>query len=137
MDITAQDGFKLGFLTRCAEEKLTGAELDARLDQVASFNKRATELVKLSPVTIGGGTAAGMIVGAGKTLAGALQMITAVPIAGSIIGGAGLGYGTAKMLEPALDDDELKAQELAATYKLYADKAKNRKKVRQYRLGRG
>jgi hypothetical protein len=137
MDITEQDAFKLGFLTRCAEEKLTGDSLEARLDQVASFNKRATELVKVSPVTVGGGTAADMVGSAGKSLVDAFQMITAVPIAGSIIGGAGLGYGTAKMLEPKLDDDELKAQELAATYKLYADKAKNRKKVRQYRLGRG
>jgi hypothetical protein len=39
------------------------------------------------------------------------------------------------MVEPRVDEDEMKAQELATTYKLYAEKAKNRKKLRQYRLG--
>jgi hypothetical protein len=41
MEINEQDAFKLGFLTRCAEEKLTGTELEARLDKIAAFNKAA------------------------------------------------------------------------------------------------
>jgi len=130
MEITAQEAFKLGFLARCAEEKLTGAALEARLEKIAEFNKQALDLAKWSPIDISG------LLGSGvkHTLAG-LSAIYATPPAAAIIGGSGLGYGAAKLLEPRIDDDELKAQELATTYRLYAEKAKNRKKLRQYRLG--
>jgi hypothetical protein len=134
MEITAQESFKLGFLARCAEEKLAGAELEARLEKIAEFNKRAagvSDLVNLSPINLGLGS---LLPAARMSLSGLAQLY-AVPPAAAIIGGAGLGYGAAKMVEPRVDDDEMKAQELATTYKLYAEKAKNRKKLRQYRLG--
>lgn len=133
MEITAQEAFKLGFLARCAEEKLAGAELEARLDKIAEFNKQAavSDLVNLSPINLGLGS---LLPAAQTTLSGLMQLY-AVPPAAAIMGGAGLGYGAAKMVEPRVDEDEMKAQELATTYKLYAEKAKNRKKLRQYRLG--
>jgi hypothetical protein len=137
MDLTAQDAFKLGFLSRCAEERLTGAALDARLEKAAAFNKAASgigDLVTFSPIQ-GTNAIAGAVGTGASTLWDAAKAITAVPVAGSILGGAGLGYGAAKMMEPTINDDELKAQELAATYKLYADKAKNRRKSRRYRQG--
>ena len=136
MDVTAQDAFKLGFLARCAEERLTGAALEARLEKVAEFNKAAAlgDLITFPAYNGTNAIASGLQSGA-HSLWDAATAITAVPIAGSILGGAGLGYGAAKMVEPNIDDDELRAQELAATYKLYADKAKNRKKVRGYRHG--
>jgi|688.fasta_scaffold536001_2 hypothetical protein len=131
MEITAQEAFKLGFLARCAEEKLAGAELEARLEKIAEFNKQAFDW---SPIDLSGGLSGLLSAGAKNTLAG-LAGIYATPIlAAGGVGGA-LGYGAAKMVEPRVDDDELKAQELATTYKLYAEKAKNRKKLRQYRLG--
>jgi hypothetical protein len=134
MEITAQEAFKLGFLARCAEEKLAGAELEARLEKIAEFNKQAAglaDLINLSPINLGLGSIGW---GARKSLAGLAQLY-AVPPAAAIMGGSALGYGAAKMVEPRVDDDEMKAQELATTYKLYAEKAKNRKKLRQYRLG--
>jgi xanthine dehydrogenase molybdopterin-binding subunit B len=134
MEITAQEAFKLGFLARCAEEKLAGAELEARLDKIAEFNKQAAglaDLVNLSPINFG----LGSLGGAATTTLSGLAQLYAVPPAAAIMGGAGLGYGAAKMVEPRIDEDEMKAQELATTYKLYAEKAKNRKKLRQYRLG--
>jgi hypothetical protein len=131
MEITAQEAFKLGFLARCAEEKLAGAELEARLEKIAEFNKRALDVAKWSPIDIG----LGSIGGAARKSLSALAQLYAVPPAAAIMGGAGLGYGAAKMVEPRVDEDEMKAQELATTYKLYAEKAKNRKKLRQYRLG--
>jgi hypothetical protein len=138
MDITPQDAFKLGFLARCAEEQLTGKALDARLEKVAAFNKGAFlgGLAKLSPVDL---TAAGAnLVGSGvkHTLAGLAALYSAPPAA-AILGGGALGYGTAKMVEPPIHDDEIKAQEIADTYKLYAEKAKARKKMRKYRTGAG
>lgn len=134
MDITPQDAFKLGFLARCAEERLTGAALDARLEKVAEFNKQATAggsdtpLFKWDPLSVG---AAGI----GKTLWDAATAAWAIPPAAAILGGGALGYGAAKMVEPEINEDDIKAQELAATYKLYAEKAKARRKLRNYRLG--
>ena len=120
MEITPKDAFKLGFLTRCAEEKLTGDALDARLTKVA--------LVSVSPLNFD----IGKLMGYG---AEAYSSVLAAPIAASILGGGALGVGAAKLVEPRIDDEEMKAQELATTYRLYAEKAKNRKKLRQYRTG--
>jgi len=139
MDITPQDAFKLGFLARCAEERLTGAVLNARLDKVAEFNKKAaggkptggSSVIKISPFEAGGGS----LSGAASTLWQGLSGLLAVPTAASIMGGGALGYGTAKMVEPNISEDDIKAQELAATYKMYAEKAKARRKLRNYRLG--
>lgn len=132
MGITEKEAFRLGFLARCAEEKLAGAALDARLEKAASFiEKAASSPVKFSPVDIGGSSLAA----GGKSLLDAAWGLLGLPYAGAIVAGGGLGYGTAKMLEPRVDEDEVKAQELMNTYKLYADKAKARKKVRQYRIG--
>jgi hypothetical protein len=139
MSVTEKEAFTLGFLTRCAEEGLTGEALTARLESVAKFNEKTAQnpVVKFSPLDLGPGqVASGIGSGASKLIDYGLA-VAALPIMGSIIGGSGLGYGAAKMVEPQINEDEIKAKELAATYKLYADKAKNRKKVRQYRLGHG
>jgi hypothetical protein len=132
MDITPQEAFKLGFLARCAEEQLTGKALDARLEKVAEFNKGAFlgGLAKWSPVDLGGLASSGLQ----NTVAG-LTALYSTPFAASILGGGALGYGTAKMVEPPVHDDEIKAQEIADTYKLYAEKARARKKMRKYRMG--
>jgi hypothetical protein len=132
MDITPQEAFKLGFLARCAEEQLTGSALDARLEKVAEFNKGAFlgGVAKWSPIDLGGLASSGLQ----NTVAG-LTALYSTPFAASILGGGALGYGTAKMVEPPVHDDEIKAQEIADTYKLYAEKARARKKMRKYRMG--
>lgn len=145
MEISDQDAFKLGFMARCAEEGLTGADLDARLDKVAEFNKTAAPgggggggggLIDLKPTTIGL-PGVSQIWNGGKASILAYLSALGVPFGASILGGSALGYGAGKMVEPVVDDDELRAQELATTYKLYADKAKQRKKLMQYRLRDG
>lgn len=146
MEISDQDAFKLGFMARCAEEGLTGADLDARLDKVAEFNKNAAKvpggggggggLIEFKPTTIGIPSAS-QIWDGGKTSLLAYLSALGVPFGASILGGSAIGYGAGKMVEPVVDDDEIRAQELATTYKLYADKAKQRKKLMQYRLRDG
>ena len=123
MEITEQDAFKLGFLTRCAEEKLTGAALDQRLEKAAAIKDWAPKW--LSPIAAG----------AADITSGYIAALT-LPFGASILGGSALGYGAGKMMEPTINDDEIKAQELAATYKLYADKAKSRRKAVKYRAKR-
>jgi hypothetical protein len=134
MDINEKDAFKLGFLARCAEEQLTGPALDARLEKVAELNKQAAGWTEYSPAkwSLPG---MDMLGAGGKALLGYAQALYAVPPALSILGGSAAGYGAAKMMEPQISDDEIRAQELADTYKLYAEKAKARRKVKQYRLG--
>lgn len=122
MEITPQEAFKLGFLARCAEEKLTGSALDARLEKVAELNKSASILPSWLP---GSGVA-------NDITAGYLALLS-LPFGASILGGSALGYGAGNLVEPQIHDDELKANELATTYKLYADKARNRRKAVRYR----
>jgi hypothetical protein len=131
MEITEQDAFKLGFLTRCAEEKLTGADLDARLEKVAELNKKAAWgdglLSSLGLSGIQGGLKDSLL---------AYGAALSIPFGASILGGSALGYGAGKMVEPTINDDELKTRELVDTYKLYADKAKSRRKAVKYRTKR-
>lgn len=108
--------FKLGFLTRCAEEGLIGEELTARLGRVAEFNEKTAGVV--GDIA----TAAGGIVG--------------LPVAASLLGGGALGYGAAKLTAPKLDEDEMKNQELINTYKVMAARARSRRKLREYRTAR-
>jgi hypothetical protein len=130
MDLTAQDAFKLGFLARCAEERLTGASLDARLEKVAEWTTKAGQIVSFNPFS-----GNNLITKGVETLGAGGKMLLAAPYAAAIVGGSGVGYGLGKMVEPQLNDDEIKSQELAATYKLYADKARARRKARKYRSG--
>lgn len=111
---TEKDAFKLGFLARCAEERLTGDALDTRIKQAAAFVKTSWDLIPTE-----GRYAAGLAMG--------------LPIAAGVLGGGALGYGMAKMQEPPLDDDEIKAKEIATTYRVLAERAKARRKLRQYR----
>jgi hypothetical protein len=111
-----KDAFKLGFLARCAEEGLTGDALDARIKSAEVLVKTGWDLIPSE-----GRYAAGLAAG--------------LPIAAGVLGGGALGYGLAKMQEPPLDEDEIKANEIATTYRVLAQRAKARKKLRQYRPG--
>jgi hypothetical protein len=126
MEITEQDAFKLGFLARCAEEKLTGQALEARLEKVAQFNKTAWGEGYL-PGTLRSGLRDSLL---------AYGAALSLPVAASILGGGAVGYGVGNMVEPRISEDEIRAKELADTYRLYADKAKNRRKSVKYRAQR-
>lgn len=127
MEITEQDAFKLGFLTRCAEEKLTGSALEQRIEKVAALNKAAWGEGLL------GSLGMAKLQGRLKDSLLAYGAALSIPFGASILGGSALGYGAGKMVEPTISDDEIKARELMDTYKLYADKAKSRRKAVKYR----
>ena len=107
MSDAAKDAFKVGFLTRCAEEGLTGELIGARLE---ALEKQGNDVLN-----------AGLTLGVG------------VPVGLSLLGGGVLGYGAARLAEPKLSDDDIKAQELAHTYRVYADRLKARRRATQYR----
>jgi hypothetical protein len=150
MDVDNKEAFKLGFLTRCAEEGLAPSEVSARLTTVAekiASAGLAGSLFWRTALPVGGvyaltqllrspqnaanvvNTAASGVDLAGR---GALALGTAAAGAG-LLGGGALGYGAAKLTEPNVTDEDIKKQELAETYRIYAERAKAKRRARRYR----
>lgn len=143
MDVTAKEAFRLGFLTRCAEEGLTGEALSARI--TAAGEKQAY----FWPIALGTGAAYALsrLLESGSNAATAASGLARVPEAlgrgalalggaagaAGLLGGSALGYGAAKMTEPEVSSDDIKQQELADTYRIYAERAKAKRKARKYR----
>jgi hypothetical protein len=116
MDVTEKEAFKLGFLQRCAEEQLTGSVLDWRIKAAESFVKSAAmQLPSLSDSFQ------------------ALGNVAYTPLMLATVGGGLAGHVAGKMTEPDVDEDDIKARELAAAYKAYAARAKTNRKLRLYR----
>lgn len=136
-DVSEKDAFKLGFLARCAEEQLVGAELETRIKRAGEKQSWAWPLLALAGAgAAGAGLGSGAVSGAGNLLSGYGALLGTAGAAG-LAGGAGLGYGLAHATTPRITDDEIRAQELAQTYRIYADRAraKNRAK-KKYRVAR-
>ncbi len=127
MDMTEKEAFRLGFVTRCAEEGLTGEQLAARIKSAAE-KKALIEYALPAAAVLGGAALMGPSTSAGVALG--------LPAAVGLGLGSGLGYGAAKVTEPPISDEDIKAQELADTYRLYAAKARANRKAHKYRVHR-
>lgn len=144
MDVTAKEAFRLGFLTRCAEEGLSGEALSRRIESAAN-EKQAW----FWPALAAGAGAWGLsrLLESGSNAANAARAALQVPEyagraaltlggtagAAGLLGGGALGYGAAKMTEPEVSSDDIKQQELAETYRIYANRARAKRKARKYR----
>jgi len=117
-DVDAKTAFKMGFLARCSEEGLTGADLDSRIEAVKQAD--LASILSGAKDVIGGG--AGLAIG--------------LPVAAGLIGGGVLGTGAAHLTDPRIDDETIKSQELANPYRAYANRLRSRKKALQYRPAR-
>lgn len=143
MDFTNYDpktAFKLGFLARCAEEGLAGENLDIRVKQALDWK---TWLA-------GAGLSAGLgalgslayavpkvvHTAATQVLPAAAGLAIGLPSAAGLLGGAALGYGAAKTTEPDISAEDIKNEELAATYRAYAARLRTRKKNYDYKSAR-
>jgi len=133
MDVTAKEAFRLGFLARCAEEGLTGEPLNARIKNAAEKQSWIIPALGLGATAVGG---LALARGGVRDLASGAGVMAGLIPAGGLLAGAGLGYGAAKMTEPNITDSDIKAQELADTYRIYAEKAKANRRARQYRVAR-
>jgi hypothetical protein len=125
MNLTDYDpkmAFKLGFLTRCAEEGLAGEELDMRVKQAGQIKE----------ATLGQG-AKDVITGAANLIKDVGFYGLGVPLAGGLLAGGLGGYSAAQLSAPPVNMDELKAEELAATYNAYANRIRSRRKALQYK----
>jgi hypothetical protein len=111
--MTPREGFKFGFLLRCAEEGLTAAEAQER---AARAEKRA----QVGSAIWNLGT---KIPGAAWDLGTKGLVLGTAGVAG--IGGLG-GYGLAKMQEGEVDPAEIQRQELIDAYTSQAELARRK-----------
>lgn len=137
-NIDARTAFQLGFAARCQEEGLSEKDAAARAAGLKTANwwQTLTGLGSTAGNAISStyDATAKVLGDLGKPIA---TLAIGVPIAGGLAAGAAGGYGLAKFNEPDIDEDDIKAQELARTYKIYADRIKARQAYLQYRKAKG
>jgi hypothetical protein len=108
--MTPQEGFKFGFLLRCAEEGLSLDETQQRAVAVLEKRGGALDLAAQAPGALWSLGTKGLMLG-GLGIAGA--------------GGLG-GYALAKMREGDVDPAEIRRQELIDTYNTQAELARRK-----------
>lgn len=104
--IDERQAFKLGFAAYCADQQLSA-------EDALTFVKKA----------------AGVMENLGLAMVG-------VPAALGLAGGGALGYGAAKLDEPDITADDIKAKEIAETYQRYTARLKARRAYQKYREAR-
>lgn len=112
MDVEARDAFCMGFFARCVEEGLSKEAADARLTKLDQVKTAVFGLVKAYDV-------------------GTLGLVA--PVALGLGAGGLLGYGASQIAAPDIDVDQVRAQEISDTYKLYAQRAAAKRRLRSYR----
>jgi hypothetical protein len=114
--MTDAQAYKFGFLYRCAEEGLTVEETRARIKQAVAFVKQANPL---------------------QTAWNALTTLGTAGVAGTaaLSAGAGAlgGLSLAKLREPDVNPEEIRAQEEISAYNMYTSQIKQRNALRQLR----
>jgi hypothetical protein len=110
-----REAFIVGFLTRCADEALTGSEVRARIEKVACLiEKRAFSW---------GDTALG---GAGWLGNAGLFSAVAAPVAL----GVGGGYLAHKATEDSITEEDFQKKELISELHRWARRAREQKRMR-------
>jgi hypothetical protein len=115
-DVEARDAFCMGFFARCVEEGLSKEAAEARLEKL-SQTKSA-------------------VAGIGAVLRGTGRAFTTGAVLPALVGlglGGVAGYGAAQVTAPDADPEAIRAQEIANTYKLYAQRAAAKRRLRSYR----
>lgn len=157
MDLDSIDektAFKMGFAARCFELGLEPGQVKEAMEKSAFIGRilgralpwLASKLPTRAALgkflgTLGVG---GLGVGAGALGSGGVYNAIkdigglGIGLGGGVglLGGAGLGYGLAKLQEEDVDEDAIKAKELADTYSAYSDRLKAQKAYQQYRKAR-
>ena len=109
--MTPREGFKYGFLLRCAEEGLTAKEAEARAAR--GLEKQAVD---------GWDTVKNVVMGAPGFITSAGGW-GALGLAG--LGGLG-GYGLAKLQESDIDPEDVQREELINAYNTQAELARRK-----------
>jgi hypothetical protein len=122
--MTPREGFKYGFLLRCAEEGLTIEESEARAAR--ALEKQAESNILN---TVGGDIYSGLkglVGGAPGFIAEHAPKIIGLGALGAAGIGGLTGYGLAKMQEGDVDPKEVQREELIQAYQTQADLARRK-----------
>lgn len=138
--IDEKQAFKLGFAAYCADQGLSPEDARAFVKSAEPFTLAGLGTAALA----GGAYLGGKAMDLGGQLANNIVPLTknltlmgvGIPAAVGLAGGGALGYGAAKLNEPDITPEDIKAQELAETYKRYTDRLKARRAYQQYRAAR-
>src|SRR5262245_2457516 len=115
--MTPKEAFKIGFLLRCADEALTGDQVSERMQKAAAW----TDLIK-TPFNW-----------AGSALKATPAWLLGASAATGILG----GYATHKMMQPTVDEEDVKKQELINELRAYAKKVRDEQTLRSLRIAGG
>jgi hypothetical protein len=122
MVMTPREGFKYGFLLRCAEEGLTADEAEARAAR--GLEKQAGGLDTMLSDAYSG--LKGLFTGVPGFIATHAPTVAGIGALGAAGVGAGAGYGLAKMQEGDVDPKEVQREELIAAYRTQAELARRK-----------
>lgn len=125
--MTPQESFRLGFLTRCAEEGCDVEEIRGRVKLASALIKFA-DIIPREVRDLG---SAGWAAAKGLMTLPLHATLYGMATSGAL--GAGAGYGLAKLQNADVDPEEAKRQELISAYQLQAELARRRAQQRSYR----
>lgn len=119
--MTPVEAFTVGFLLKCAEDGLTPAQAEQRMER---FTKQAADPGFMSRIVGAVTSAPGKLLGAGKAVAntgltGLNYGLKGLTLAGLAGGGAGVlgGYTLAQLNDDSISPDEVKNEELISEYR--------------------
>ena len=120
--MTPREGFKYGFLLRCAEEGLTVKEAEARAWRFVE--KRADGWGSIASDIYN--NAKGLVTGIPGVVGNLGLKGVGIGLGGAAVAGGLGGYGLAKMQEKDIDPEEVQREELIAAYQAQADLARRK-----------
>lgn len=128
--MTPREGFKYGFLLRCAEEGLTVKEAEARAARALEKNAAgfwgttASGLGGIIPGVVGG--LANIVPEAAKSLVMASPTLALTGLGAAAVGTGVGGYMLGKSQESDIDPEEVQREELIAAYKTQTELARRK-----------
>lgn len=139
-----REAFKLGFLARCVEERLSPAQTQALMKQAAANLEKVSFSYwsLLNPLNIYRqlAGAAGRTADSGRKIVdlakGSMPLVAATMAVPPALGGLA-AYAVNKATDTdATDVEEAKQQELTDTYRRMADELRRQKSLREYKAKR-
>lgn len=113
-----REAFTVGFLTRCADRGLNGAETSVRMQKAALLlEKRAFLGQDTLTSALGSG----------------VQGATALGVTLPLLAGAGIGALAHHATTPEVDEEDVKKQELIDEFRHYARRAREKQQARTLR----
>lgn len=128
MPLTAREAFKVGFMLRCADEGLTPAQAQERIEKAAGFFKESTRFLEPVVQAVKPLSTVAETVEANKPVSKFLtNILWGAPLA---VGAAG-GYAAHKLTANDIDEEDVRKQELIDELRHWTRRAREQQKARK------